>query len=434
MGEVTQLLDSARQGDKVALERFYARVYSELDVIARSQLARQSPLTLIDAPSLVNEVYLRISRQESLPGQDRGTFLGYAARVMRSIIVDYVRARGAERRGGDQLRVTLVTDIEKKEFTQANFEELSGELESLERIDQRAYRVVELRFFGGMEIEEIARFLDTSPATVKRDWTKARMFLRHRLATFGGIAMNDSPDEALLQEAMTHIDGLLDKSRAERATLLGALAQSRPEVHALVMDLLEHEDAVMRGYMEPATSQAQPALRADSRLGPYRIIRLLGEGGMGEVWLASRDDGLYEGHVAIKTLHPYFAGGALRERFLREARVLGRLAHPNIARLLDAGIHEGVVYLVLEYVQGRPIDVACDEAKLDVGARLNIFMQLCAGVAHAHSSLVVHRDIKPGNVLLTPDGVPKLLDFGIANFYEPEAGGKVKKSHPISRA
>ncbi len=239
--------------------------------------------------------------------------------------------------------------------------------------------------------------------------------------------MNDLPDEALLQEAMTQIDQLLDKSRPERATLLGALAQSRPEVHALVMDLLEHEDSVMRGYMEPATTQAQQTLRADSRLGPYRIIRLLGEGGMGEVWLASRDDGLYEGHVAIKTLHPYFAGGALRERFLREARVLGRLAHPNIARLLDAGIHEGVVYLVLEYVQGLPIDVACDEAKLDVGARLKIFMQLCAGVAHAHSSLVVHRDIKPGNVLLTPDGVPKLLDFGIANFYEPQAGAEAGK-------
>ncbi len=152
---------------------------------------------------------------------------------------------------------------------------------------------------------------------------------------------------------------------------------------------------------------------------------------MGEVWLASRDDGLYEGHVAIKTLHPYFAGGALRERFLREARVLGRLAHTNIARLLDAGIHEGVVYLVLEYVQGRPIDVACDEAKLDVAARLKIFMQLCAGVAHAHSSLVVHRDIKPGNVLLTQDGVPKLLDFGIANFFE---AGEAERRRPISRA
>jgi RNA polymerase sigma factor (TIGR02999 family) len=185
MGEVTQLLDDARRGDQAAVERFYARVYPELNVIARSQLARQSPMTLIDAPALVNEVYLRIARQESLPGDDRGTFLGYAARVMRSVIVDYVRARGAERRGGDQLRVTLATDIEKREFTEHSFEDLSSELESLERIDERAYRVVELRFFGGLEIEEIARFLDTSPATVKRDWTKARMFLRHRLARAG---------------------------------------------------------------------------------------------------------------------------------------------------------------------------------------------------------------------------------------------------------
>ena len=185
MGEVTQLLEGARQGDKVALERFYARIYPELSVIARSQLGRQSPLTLIDAPSLVNEVYLRISRQESIPGDDRGTFLGYAARVMRSVIIDYVRARGAERRGGDRLRVTLATNVEEEQGNELDFEELGAELEYLERVDERAYRVVELRFFGGMEIEEIARFLDTSPATVKRDWTKARMFLRHRLSQSG---------------------------------------------------------------------------------------------------------------------------------------------------------------------------------------------------------------------------------------------------------
>ena len=198
------------------------------------------------------------------------------------------------------------------------------------------------------------------------------------------------------------------------------------------MDLLEHEEPSIAASWSRRRRTAQRDLRADSRLGPYRIIRLLGEGGMGEVWLASRDDGLYEGQVAIKTLHPYFAGGALRERFLREARVLGRLAHPNIARLLDAGIHEGVVYLVLEYVVGRPIDVACDEeqARCRRAPRISS-CRLCAAVAHAHSSLVVHRDIKPGNVLLTADGVPKLLDFGIASFYEPEKG---EKSRPTSRA
>jgi serine/threonine-protein kinase len=232
-------------------------------------------------------------------------------------------------------------------------------------------------------------------------------------------------DEDLQRDAMAEMDRLLEKSRPERARHLGDLAQSRPELHALVVDLMSHEERVNQGFMEPGRSSplgAEASLRTGSRLGPYKIERLLGEGGMGEVWLASRDDGLYDGLVAIKTLHPYFAGGALRERFLREARVLGRLAHPNIARLLDAGIHEGVVYLVLEYVVGRPIDAACDDEKLKLPARLAIFLQLCGAVAHAHSSLVVHRDIKPGNVLLAGDGVPKLLDFGIASFFEPEKG------------
>ncbi len=186
MGEVTQLLDHARRGDRAALERFYARIYKELEVIARSQLGRQSPLTLIDAPSLINEVYLRISRQESLPGEDRGAFFAYASSVMRSVIVDYLRARGAERRGGDQIKVTLNTDIEKHESADFDFHALSSVLQSLQNIDERAHRVVEMRYFGGLEIEEIAQFLQISPATVKRDWTKARLFLRHQLASEAG--------------------------------------------------------------------------------------------------------------------------------------------------------------------------------------------------------------------------------------------------------
>jgi serine/threonine-protein kinase len=232
-------------------------------------------------------------------------------------------------------------------------------------------------------------------------------------------------NEELMRAALAEMGQLLDKPRAERAAVLNSLAHSKPDLHALVMDLLAYETSVNRGFMETGDgSNGNAILKEDSRLGPYRIIRLLGEGGMGEVWLASRDDGLYEGLVAIKTLHPYFAGGALRARFLREAKVLGRLAHSNIARLLDAGIQDGVVYLVLEYVVGQPIDAACDERKFGVRERLGIFLRLCDAVGHAHSSLVVHRDIKPGNVLLTEDGVPKLLDFGIANFYEAEAGGK----------
>lgn len=181
MGEITQLLDHARRGDHAALERFYARVYKELEVIARSQLGRQAPMTLIDSSALVNEVYLRLSRQEALPGEDRAAFFAYASSVMRSVIVDYLRARAAERRGGDQLRVTLTTDIEKHQSSEFEFLALDSILRTLREVDERAHRVVEMRYFGGMEIEEIAHFLQISPATVKRDWTRARLFLKHQL-------------------------------------------------------------------------------------------------------------------------------------------------------------------------------------------------------------------------------------------------------------
>jgi serine/threonine-protein kinase len=147
---------------------------------------------------------------------------------------------------------------------------------------------------------------------------------------------------------------------------------------------------------------------------------------MGEVWLARRDDGLYEGEVAIKTLHPFFAHGAMRDRFLREAQLLGKLAHPNIARLLDAGVDDGVVFIVLEFVDGEPIDVYCDTRSLTIDARVRIFVDVCAAVAHAHANLVVHRDIKPSNILVTPQGQVKLLDFGIGKLMEADAEGAAR--------
>jgi RNA polymerase sigma factor (TIGR02999 family) len=181
MGEITELLGHARLGDAASRERFFARVYGELDRLARSHLSRQSPLTMLDAPGLVHEVYLRLTQQENLPGSDRSAFLAYASRVMRSVIIDYVRARAAERRGGGQKMLTLNTGVADQSFTEPQLEALGDALESLERIDERAHRVVEMRYFGGLEIEEIAAFLEVSPATVKRDWTKARAYLLHSM-------------------------------------------------------------------------------------------------------------------------------------------------------------------------------------------------------------------------------------------------------------
>jgi RNA polymerase sigma factor (TIGR02999 family) len=181
MGEITVLLDQARQGDEASRDRFFARVYAELDRMAKSHLSRQSQLTMLDAPGLVHEVYLRLAQQESLPGSDRAAFLAYASRVMRSVVIDHVRARAADRRGGGQRMLTLSTGVAEQSFTEPQLEALGDALESLERIDGRAHRVIEMRYFGGLEIEEIAAFLEVSPATVKRDWTRARAYLLHNM-------------------------------------------------------------------------------------------------------------------------------------------------------------------------------------------------------------------------------------------------------------
>lgn len=177
MGDITRLLDQARQGDAGARERFFASVYAELDQLARRKIGRDARFTMLDAPGLVHEVYLRLVQQAELPGQDRRAFLAYASRVMRSVVIDYVRSRRAERHGGGQQHVTLNTGIANQDFQEPDLLALGDAMESLQRVDERAHWIVEMRYFAGMEIEEIAGFLEISPATVKRDWQKARAFL-----------------------------------------------------------------------------------------------------------------------------------------------------------------------------------------------------------------------------------------------------------------
>jgi eukaryotic-like serine/threonine-protein kinase len=149
------------------------------------------------------------------------------------------------------------------------------------------------------------------------------------------------------------------------------------------------------------------------RFGAYRLLRLIGQGGMGEVHLAERSDGEFEQRVALKLL-PHPTPGLI-QRFRQERQILARLEHPNIARLLDGGVGEAnVPYFAMEYVDGVPITAFVADAKLDVPGTLATFLQVCEALQYAHRSLVVHRDIKPSNILVGADGVPKLLDFGIA--------------------
>jgi eukaryotic-like serine/threonine-protein kinase len=178
-----------------------------------------------------------------------------------------------------------------------------------------------------------------------------------------------------------------------------------------------------------------PLERSGDQIGPYRLVRELGTGGMGVVWLAERVDGLITRPVALKLPHGAWRRAGLAERMARERAILATLTHPNVAHLYDAGLApDGQPYLAIEYVEGRPIDHFCDEQSLGVKARLQLFAQVTDAVAYAHGKLIVHRDLKPANILVSVEGRVRLLDFGIAKLLEDgethdtqvtELGGRV---------
>ena len=162
----------------------------------------------------------------------------------------------------------------------------------------------------------------------------------------------------------------------------------------------------------------------DTRIGTYRLVRELGQGGMGTVYLAVRDDDAFHKRVALKVLKRGMDTDSIVRRFRTERQILAGLDHPNIARLLDGGTTaDGLPYLVMEFVDGVPLVEYAETRAARHDARLDLFLQLCAAVQYAHQNLVIHRDIKPANVLVTQDGVPKLLDFGIAKLLNPEIAG-----------
>jgi len=170
----------------------------------------------------------------------------------------------------------------------------------------------------------------------------------------------------------------------------------------------------------------EPALRVDAsglQIGPYRLVRLIGQGGMGSVYLAEREGGDFTQRVALKLVRADFISDATRVRFSRERNFLARLIHPHIAQLHDGGVAaDGTPYFTLEYVEGQPITKYCDAHELGIRNRVALVLQVCAAVAYAHRNLIVHRDLKPSNILVTADGEAKLLDFGIAKLLETEPG------------
>ncbi len=237
--------------------------------------------------------------------------------------------------------------------------------------------------------------------------------------------MTQTMDWRALSEAL---DEALDVRTEAREAWLAQLDARDPALASRVRPLLRQRDHIAEcGFLEGVAhaglaSRPSPAL-IGARIGPYVIEAEAGRGGMGSVWRARRDDGHFEGKVAIKFLNLAALDTQGERRFRREGVLLGKLDHPNVARLLDAGVQPEThqPYLVLEYVDGVPIDVYCEEQALDLAARLRLFIDVLQAVSHAHSHLVIHGDVKPSNILVTRTGIVKLLDFGIARLADDES-------------
>ena len=229
-------------------------------------------------------------------------------------------------------------------------------------------------------------------------------------------------------EVKAVLSGVLDAAPTERPALLDRLCGGDPELRTTVESLLAMESRVDRldtAVLPGSALWADPPEKPPVQIGPYTILHEIGRGGMGVVYLADRADGEYRKRVAIKLITSARHEPNLDQRFRRERQILAQLDHPNIARLLDGGATEsGQPYFVMEYVEGPPLLAWCDEhhlaVRLNIDARLKLFLSVCDAVSYAHQKLIVHRDLKPGNILVTPSGDPKLLDFGLARVLDAD--------------
>jgi tetratricopeptide (TPR) repeat protein len=229
------------------------------------------------------------------------------------------------------------------------------------------------------------------------------------------------------------LDEALELAPAPCEAWLDALACQDAALAAQLRELLAlHAANCASGFMERSPLSLAEDL-AGGQIGPYAIERLLGRGGMGSVWLGHRNDGKFEGRAAIKVLERRGVGSNAASQIRHEASLLARLSHPHIARLLDAGVRDnGQSYLILEFVEGEPIDRYCNTRSMPLPARLHLFVTMLDAVAHAHAHLVVHRDLKPSNVLVTRDGVLKLLDFGVASLQAGSNGADAEAPRALT--
>src|SRR5882757_8133097 len=239
------------------------------------------------------------------------------------------------------------------------------------------------------------------------------------------------------QKIQSLFEEVVDSGPEERIARLASSCQGDSDLRESVEALLASDERTEDPLINAIGAAAESLLEEHqdrllgTRIGPYRIVSILGQGGMSTVYRGERDDSQYQQTVAIKVLHHATPHPRLRSRLHSERHILATLDHPSIARLIDSGdLEDGTPYLVMEHVDGESIDAYCDSRTLFVRERLELFIQVCGAVQYAHRNLVVHRDIKSANIFVTGDGIPKLLDFGIAKLLAPES---LSHTLPVTR-
>ncbi len=239
-------------------------------------------------------------------------------------------------------------------------------------------------------------------------------------------------------------EGAVERPAKDRAAYLRVVCARDDELRREVESLIASHDEATDFLSKPAAQLSQVIVPREEdtneyqpgyRLGPYEFVKRIGTGGMGSVWLATRFDSEYKKRVAIKMVRRGMNTQEILRRFRMERQVLANLEHPNIAGLIDGGsTPDGLPYLVMEYVEGIPIDKYCEDHKSSITDRLKLFRAVCSAVQYAHQNLVIHRDIKAGNILVTADGTAKLLDFGIAKLmHSPSSTLDLSQTRPDMR-
>ena len=386
----------------------FLTIYREMRRIAAIHLRRSPSHPTLQPTMIVHEAYLRLS---GYPWKSRTHYLALASRAMRQWIIDYLRAKMAQKRDGAWIRLSL------KESAGIT---VNADVNRILDID----RLLDRLALRGSPQGQCGRNAIFWRPGILRNRRTAEGLAHHRktrLAILPGLAAQSVHRDARGMKngfALCELDDIFHEAAAlcgpERVAFLDGICRTRPDLFRELLQMLD-ADAQADPLLDHALPACLGGVQSRDCIGRWRLIEPIGEGGLGVVYRASCEADGVTLQAALKILRAGFDRGAFHRRFIEERNILSGLDHPYIARLIDAGADPGgESFLAVEFVAGQPLDQYLSESSSPLRERLELFMKICEAVEYLHGNGIVHGDIKPSNVMVKPDSTPKLLDFGTA--------------------